>query len=129
MLVVFLEPFERRSKDRQVRVHQYRFVCRRRGAVVSRHHHQVVKPASCFIAQAAITCHVVQPLRTAQLVVAAKGVVDRVMEPQREVDFGGGLAGRADESAHLKAFLQMLEVVVGAVRLAVVSNEFFVRFS
>ncbi|MNE98518.1 hypothetical protein D3C80_1970360 [compost metagenome] len=50
------------------------------------------------------------------------------MEPQREVDFGGGLAGRVDALAHLKAFLQVLEVVVGAVRLAVVSNELFVRF-
>jgi hypothetical protein len=90
-----------------------RIVPGRRSAVASREH-KIMHARARFT-----TDRLARPLRAARFVVVTVNVVDRVMEPERKVNFGRVCGKRARFVKLLETFFQMPQCVVAAMRLAI----------
>ena len=84
-----------------------------RSAVASREH-KIMHARARFT-----TDRLARPLRAARFVVVTVNVVDRVMEPERKLDFGSLRSERARLVKLLETIFQMPQRVVAAMRLAI----------
>lgn len=117
------EARRRRTEDRQVDVDQQSRIGFLGLGLVTRGQHQRVHALRRVGTHACIAQCLLRPVGAAFLVVVAVHVVDGVVEPERQRDLGRALCMAALAREAFEAFVQVLQRVVGAMRLAVMCEE------
>ncbi len=123
LLLILCKPLLRRAKNGKIDIDKQLLVCTGWHPGVPRSHHERVDVCDSLFWHSSRGQLPPCPICASLLVVATLDVVDGIMEPKSQLDLRRSLCKQTDRIKRLKAFGEMLDRVVAAMRLAIRRNK------